>query len=431
MAPAVASCGAGRRADVLERAELHAAIEAAIAAPPAGAPAPVGLLLVRTRRLREFEMLFGYAEAERLRDAMAMRLADALRPGDQVFRIGECDFAIVLPRLHDRQHAALAAAKVSRVLRAPFDVQQRPARASVTVGAATWPRDGTDPESLCRRADRACKAAARRRERHALFEGSDDPLVGHDAVHDAIANNQLQVYLQPIHALADGSLVGLESLARWRTPGGWIPPAVFVAIAEDTGLIEELTRWSIHTTLRHCAPVLRARPGLTCSINLSPRAVLEQDIVQQVQSSLQIWGVRPEALVVEVTETAFVGDAVHVARVLTDLHEMGVGVSIDDYGTGYSSLAYLRHFPVAELKVDRSFVAEMRGNPRSVQLVASMIELAHRLGAIAIAEGVEDEADLEILRGLGCDRYQGYLVARPAAAEEVLGALMDRAGVLA
>ncbi len=408
---------------MLERAELHAAVDAAIAAAPADAPAAVGVLVVRTQRLREFEMLFGYAEAERLREAMAVRLAGALRAGDRVFAIGECDFAIVLPRLHDRQLAALAAAKVARVLRAPFEVQERPARASVAVGAATWPRDGSDAEQLCRRADRACQAAAVRRERHALFDGSDGPLVGHDALHDAIVRNQLQVYLQPIHALGDGRVVGFESLARWHTAAGWVPPAAFVAIAEDTGLIEELTRWSIHTTLRHCAPALRARRDLTCSINLSPRAVLEQDIVAHVESSLQIWGVRPEALVVEVTETAFVDDAAHVAGVLTALHAMGVGVSIDDYGTGYSSLAYLRHFPVTELKVDRSFVADMRGNPRSVQLVASMVELAHRLGAIAIAEGVEDEEDLAILRALDCDRYQGYLAARPAPAEAVLQAL--------
>ena len=408
---------------MLNRSELHAAIRRS--ADDEGEASVGGLLFIRTQRLREFEMLFGYAAGERLRQAMLDRLQRALRSVDMIVAIGECDYAAVLPRLHDRQHAALAASKVARLLKEPFEVLGRPARASIVVGAASWPRDGDDPETLCRHADEACTTALHLRERYALYEGERYEPIAHDALHDAILRNQLEVYLQPIHEVASDRLAGFESLARWRTQDGMVPPSTFVAVAEQTGLIDELTRWSINTTLRHCTDLLRARPELKCSINLSPRAVLDHGIVEQIASSLKIWDVAPECLIVEITETAFIEDAEQIAEVLGELHAMGVGIAIDDYGTGYSSLTYLKQFPVTGVKIDRSFVADMVDNTRSAQLVAAMIELAHRLGAISVAEGVEDPDALEMLRELGCDQYQGYLKAMPEAAESVIARLVE------
>lgn len=390
-----------------------------------------GVLIVRAQRLREFEAMFGYEGAERLGQAMHDRLRHALRSVDGVVAIGECDFAVVLPRLHDRQHAALAASKVARVMREPFEVLGRPARADIAVGAATWPQDGDAPEMLCRHADEACRDALRLRERYALYSGRRRQPIGHDALHEAILRNQLQVWLQPIHAVGDDRLMGFESLARWQGDDGWIPPDVFIPVAEQTGLIDELTRWSINTTLRHCAPALSAHPGLTCSINLSPRAILEHGIVEQFAASLKIWGVSPQALIVEVTETAFIDDAEHLSEVLGELHGMGVGIAIDDYGTGFSSLGYLRQFPMTELKVDRSFVLDIAANARSEQLVAAMIDLAHRLDAVVVAEGVETPDALAVLQRLGCDFYQGYLKARPAPAEDVIAGLLASSSSLA
>jgi predicted signal transduction protein with EAL and GGDEF domain len=407
---------------VQNRSELYAAIERAQQGTDAE-ELQGGVLVVRAQRLRDFESMFGYAGAERLGQAMQDRLQHALRSVDSVVQIGECDFAAVLPRLHDRQHAALAASKVARVMREPFEVLGRPARAGIAVGAATWPQDGDTPEMLCRRADEACRDASRIRERHALYSGRQRQAIGHDALHEAILRNQLQVWLQPIHAVGDDRLMGFESLARWHGDDGWIPPDVFIPVAEQTGLIDELTRWSINTTLRHCTVVLAEHPGLTCSINLSPRAILEHGIVEQIAASLKIWGVAPEALVLEVTETAFIDDAEHISEVLGELHGMGVGIAIDDYGTGFSSLGYLRQFPMTELKVDRSFVRDVAENARSEQLVAAMIDLAHRLDAVVVAEGVETPAALAALRRLGCDFYQGYLKARPAPADEVIAGI--------
>lgn len=412
---------------MLNRVELYERMESARV--EGGDASLGGVLVLRIQRLREFEAVFGYAGAERLCQAIQDRLRPALRSVDHVVAIGGCDFAVVLPRLHDRQHAVLAANKIARVMNEPFEIMGRPARAMITVGAATWPHDGTDVEVLCRRADEACQHATRQRGRYALFSGGDRLEVAQDALHEALLRNQLQVYLQPIHALDGDRLVGFESLARWHDGMDWIPPDRFIPVAEQTGLIEELTQWSINTTLRHCAPVLAGHPGLRCSINLSPRAILEHGIVDQIAASLKIWGVRPEALTLEVTETAFIEDADHISDVLGELHGMGVGIAIDDYGTGFSSLGYLRQFPMSELKIDRSFMSDISHNSRSEQLVAAIIDLAHRLEAKVVAEGVEDADALVVLRRLGCDFYQGYFKARPAPAGEVLARVGEQATI--
>ncbi|GAA4869241.1 bifunctional diguanylate cyclase/phosphodiesterase [Luteimonas vadosa] len=410
---------------MLNRVDLYERMERARAG---GGEASVGgVLVLRMQRLREFEAIFGYAGTERLSQAIDDRLRRALRSVDQMVRIGDCDFVAILPQLHDRQHALLAANKVARVMSEPFEIMGRPARAMVAVGAATWPHDGTDPDTLCLRADEACLHAARQRGRHALYSGSQRCEISHDTLHEAILRNQLQVYLQPIHALHDDALVGFESLARWHDGMDWIPPDLFIPVAEQTGLIDELTQWSINTTLRHCAPVLAANPGLTCSINLSPRAIFEHGIVDQIESSLKIWNVKPSALTVEITETAFIEDADFLSDVLGELHALGVGIAIDDYGTGFSSLGYLRQFPMTELKIDRSFVLDITQNTRSEQLVAAMIDLAHRLDATVVAEGVEDADSLAVLRRLGCDWYQGYYKARPAPADDVLAGIGEQA----
>jgi EAL domain-containing protein (putative c-di-GMP-specific phosphodiesterase class I) len=311
----------------------------------------------------------------------------------------------------------------------PFEIMGRPARAIIAVGAATWPNDGMDPETLCLRADEACLHAIRQRGRYAIYSGSQRSEIAHDTLHEAILRNQLQVYLQPIHGVDDDRLVGFESLARWHDGMDWIPPDLFIPVAEQTGLIDELTQWSINTTLRHCAPVLAANPRLTCSINLSPRAIFEQGIVDQISASLKIWNVKPRALTVEITEMAFIEDADFLSDVLGELNAMGVGIAIDDYGTGFSSLGYLRQFPMTELKIDRSFVLDVAQNTRSEQLVAAMIDLAHRLEATVVAEGVEDAEALAVLRRLGCDWYQGYYKAWPAPADEVLARIGEHAAV--
>jgi len=400
---------------MLNREALFAAVAASLAEEGC-----TGVLFVRAQRLRDLELTFGYEAGERLADAMERRLLEALRPVDRAFRVGGCDFAVVLPRLRQRQHAALAAGKIARSLREPHVIDACALHANIAVGVATSPEDGDDASTLCRRADAAVTTAVHMRERHAFNPSEPHRPVAYADLHEAIAGNRLETWLQPICAVDDGRLLGVESLTRWRHRNAWVPPAQFVAAAEKTGLIEALTHWSIHGTLRQCAPTLRLNRGLACSVNLSPRAVLDYGIVEQVDAALRLWDVPPNALKLEITETAFIDDVAVLSDALNELRAMGVGISIDDYGTGYSSLAYLRDFPVDEIKIDRSFVADMVVNPRSARIAATVVDLAHGLGMHTVAEGVENEEVLSMLKNMGCDRYQGYLHGRPRPASEVL-----------
>jgi predicted signal transduction protein with EAL and GGDEF domain len=384
-----------------------------------------GLLVVRPLRLRELELLFGHAIVESMADAVEERLHGLLRPDDELVRIGECDFGVMLPRLRERNHAALAASKIARGLHGMVEVGGRPIRADFAVGVATWPADADSFETLCLHADQACVAASSNRERFALFSGTGrSRLVEYGELHAAIDGNQLRLFLQPIHDIASGGLVGFEALSRWDNPRlGPVSPAKFVGLAEQTGLIGELTRWTFNAALRHCAEWLPTHPEITCSVNVSPLAFVDQPLVDQIISALEVWQVPAHLLTVEVTENALAADTSAIADALRTLYEMNVGVAIDDFGTGYSSFSYLKRFPVTELKIDIDFVADIARDERSAWLSASMVELAHALGAVAVAEGVEDVATLQCLRELGCDQAQGYLFGRPVPAEDAVAAL--------
>ena len=240
----------------------------------------------------------------------------------------------------------------------------------------------------------------------------------------AIAENRLEIFLQPILDLREDVIIGAEALTRWPEPGrGLIPPDVFVPLAEETGLISGLTRWCIHAALRHAAQAQRAVPGFDIAINLSPRVFGERDLVGHIESALSVWDVAPSAVTLEVTESALMDDPGIGLRLLQRLRDLGLRISIDDFGAGYSSFAYLRNFPATQLKIDRSFVSDMRSDPRSVKLVRSIIDLGHHLGLEVVAEGVEDATTLALLRGLDCDRAQGWHIRKPAPAADLIASL--------
>jgi len=404
---------------MLNRVHLFQTIErVALSGQPAGA-----LLMVRMQRLREFEAVFGYEAGKALVDAFEVRLRECLRAVDEAVQIGECDFAVVLPGLRDLNHAMLAASKVARAFMHPLEAQGRSARAIVSVGLC-MASAGQCPDQLCRQADVACQEAARLPERAAAYRGQAQPQVVYDDLYQAITTNRLQVYLQPIFGMDSGTLCGYESLARWQDPVlGFVSPELFIGAAEKTGLIEELTRWSVNATLRHCAPAFRDTPTLQCGINISPIALMAEGFVDQIAAALRIWNVRPEQVVLELTETVFVDSPQLIGKRLTELRESGLRIAVDDFGTGYSSLSYFRHFHVDELKLDVSFVRDMEHNPRTCKLVESMIRMAHSLEAVTVAEGIENTVLWNRLRDMGCDLGQGYYPGKPAPAAQALAEL--------
>jgi len=384
----------------------------------------LGVMVVRDQRGRETELALGYAVAEALGEAMEAILVATLRAQDQVLRIGEHAFLVLLPGLRGRQHAALAAAKLVRTLGEPLTLDGWQVQPSVTVGLAMCPSDGSDPEALCHRADQACEAARSDLEGFAFWRRPvHADAFAQQELRDALAQNLLELHLQPVLDLRAGRVVGYEALARWNHPRvGAVSPLVFVAEAERTGLIGELTRWSLTVSLRHLAQLRRDGHEVRINVNLSVVALQMPGFALQVLDLLRFWEVPPHALTLEVTESALMRDVVRAQAVLAQLRDAGIAISIDDFGTGYSSMAYLQRLPADELKIDRSFVADIAGSERARHLVRSMVDLGHHLGLEVVAEGVEDAATLALLRELGCDRAQGYGIGRPMPATDVVAA---------
>lgn len=385
----------------------------------------LGVLMLGVQGLRQFNIQHGYESGERLVAKVRALVTAALRPGDVVAQVGPGDFIVLLPGIRDGNHALLAASRVLRQFEQTLDVNGQPVLASVAIGAALCPDHGDTPDALCRQAEAALVDARTSADRMAispapLLSGAIEPA----ELREAIASGQLEMQLQPIWDLKAGRICGAESLARWQHPlRGPISPSVFVAMAESSGMIAEFTRWSINASLQHAVEARRRGLDLPVSINLSAAAIAERGMVEHLVGALGLWGVPPEAVVIEVTETSIIADFEKGADILGRLNGEGVLISIDDFGVGNASFAYLRQFPATELKIDRSFVTGMLGNVRSMQLVKAMIDFAHHIGLRVVAEGVEDRPTLQRLAELECDHAQGWVVGHPKPAAEFFDAL--------
>ena len=316
-----------------------------------------------------------------------------------------------------------------RVLHAPLEAAGQQVLPLVSVGIATAPDDATESELLCRRADQACEDAHFISERTAFYSAPEHASAfAHGDLRDALAGNQLELFLQPIADLRSGRIDRCEALSRW-THGtlGPIPPDAFVRMAEQTGLIGELTRWSLNVALRHIAEAIASgapqRQVPSVAVNIAVDSLLQPGFLEQMRDLLRFWNVPPAQLVLEITESGLMTDPAYCERILRELRGEGIGIAIDDFGTGYSSMAYLRQLPANELKIDRSFVMDMRDDARAQKLVASMIDVSHHLGMTTVAEGVEDAETLSLLQSLGCDFAQGYHIGRPAPAALVMATL--------
>lgn len=396
----------------------------------AGEQGLLGVMLVRVQRMQEFRLVHGYIASDAIGGAAHARIAALLRPEDELMQVAENEFIALLPRLRDPHHATLAGSRVVRAFEDPLVVSGHSVLAPVAVGLSLHPGHGDDADLLLRRAEFALRDAKKSSLRCAVFApGTERISVPYEWLHEALRTNQLEAHFEPMLDLRTGRICGYESLARWHDPGiGVVRPDVFIRLAEDTGLIAELTRWSLNATLRFAAQASPTR-GLDFSINISPRVFGQRDIVAQVTGALGVWNVSPKQVTLEVTESALMEDPATSLRLLHRLRETGLGISIDDFGAGYSSLAYLKQFPATQLKIDRGFIVDMRQDPRSARVVRAIIDLGHQLDLGVVAEGVEDAETLEILRVLGCDRAQGYFIGRSEPAGDVVDRLREPAAL--
>ncbi len=296
---------------------------------------------------------------------------------------------------------------------------------AASIGIALCPEHGRDATTLLRRADVAMYAAKRGGTGHAVYAPEQDAALPDRLslladLRQALAEGVLALHYQPQLDLRTGRVVGVEALARWPHPArGFVPPDQFIPLAEGMGLIGPLTNWVLETAIAQCRAWREAGRAVTVAVNISAATLHDPRLPETIERLLHTHGVAGRDLRLEVTESAFMADPARAGVVLARLAAIGLGLSVDDYGTGYSSLAYLKRLPIDELKIDRAFVRDMRRDEADRAIVASTVGLGHTLGLRVVAEGVEDQATQEALAALGCDALQGYHLSCPLPAAKL------------
>ncbi len=386
----------------------------------------------------------GHSLGDHLLVAIAERLQTALRPVDTTARLGGDEFVVLCEEVASPEDAVAIAERLDESLQAPFMLGETEAYVGVSIGIAYTepPLEGsplgdhaTRPGTLIRDADAAMYEAKRRgRGRWVVFDqamrtSALERLDTENALRRALERRELRVHYQPIVTLSDGKLCGVEALLRWQHPErGLLPPSEFIRLAEDTGLIVPIGTWVMQHACRQVQLWQRSMPELgqlVLSVNLSGRQLGNSELIEQLKSILDDTDLDPGQLELEITESVLMDDVELSQQTLQRLRRLGVRLVVDDFGTGYSSLSYLRRFPVDLIKVDRSFVRGLGTDGRDSAIVAAVVGLAHTLGLSAVGEGVETAAQLDALREMGCDRAQGFHIARPAPATAI-GDLLSR-----
>jgi diguanylate cyclase (GGDEF)-like protein len=385
-------------------------------------------------RFKEINDTLGHAVGDAVLKETAARLTRCLRATDTVARLGGDEFTILLEDVRDVDEITQIAGKVLRAISERAEIAGHELHLSTSIGVTVYPLDDHDADTLLRNADLAMYQAKQEgrnqiqlyaQEMSRRTEKRVD-LLGR--LRGALARNELTLHYQPQVDVRSGAMVGCEALLRWTDRElGPVPPGQFIPIAEDTGLIVPIGEWVLAEACRQGKRWLDAGRGrLGMAVNLSPRQFRQKNLVQRVAAILEETGFPPTSLELEITESSVMHRAEEAAIGLRELHALGVQISLDDFGTGYSSLAYLHRFPVTTLKVDQSFVRDIKSDRDDAAIVSTVITLARQLGLKALAEGVETKAQLAFLRARGCDYYQGYLFCRPAPAAEI-EALLARA----
>jgi len=383
----------------------------------------VAIMFVDLDRFKTVNDSLGHTAGDQLLQGVARRLKAAVRESDTLARAGEDEFMVLCEGIGSGEDAERVAAKLLEGIREPFLLGGREFIVTASIGISVYPDDGGDPDTLVKNADASMAKAKERGDCWALYEASMNARALEDfglenSLRKAVSLDQFVIHYQPIVDVASGRVEGCEALLRWQHPDrGLLAPGEFIGLAEVTGVITQISPW-ILTTACQRASRWRASDGrpLSVAVNLSARQFAEPDLLQQVTDALKQSRLEPSCLELEITESLAMDDAEATIQTLNQLKALGVRISIDDFGTGYSSLSYLRRFPIDTLKIDKSFV-DCISDPDEAAIVASVIAMARALRLVVVAEGIERDDELRILRGQGCDRAQGYLFSRPITGE--------------
>jgi diguanylate cyclase (GGDEF)-like protein len=396
------------------------------------------ILMMDLDRFKYVNDTLGHGVGDHVLREVSLRLERTVPGAECVARLGGDEFAILIRRgsRADTENCTDAARNIIAALEAPILYEDQLLDVGTSIGIAHFPEHGRDAQTLVRNADIAMYAAKRNKTGYAIYDPHYDTsqqehlsLLGE--LRRAVERDELRLYYQPKVSLTSANISAVEALIRWEHPTrGLVPPAMFVPFAEHTGYIKLLTRWVIREAVRQCGAWLREGLRLQVAVNISARDLMNRELPAEVATLLAEHGVPPALLCLEITESGFMEDPVHAQKVLDRLAELGVRLSIDDYGTGHSSLSYIMRLPVHELKIDRSFISRMGVNDELSTIVRSTIDLGHNLGLKVVAEGVEDLSVWNMLRTLGCDDAQGFYMSRPLSADALAAWIRENDGNL-
>ena len=382
----------------------------------------IALLVMDMNGFKEVNDTFGHDIGDLLLQQVALRLESLLRGADTIARLGGDEFAILPAGETGSEGGAMNAKKILAALERPFAIGNRSIQTSASIGIAVYPDHGQDTLTLLRHADVAMYIAKRARRGYALYAPRQDD---HDAarlqltgeLRHAIGHDELVLHFQPKIDLRTRGTIGVEALVRWRHPQrGLMPPDQFIPAPEETELIRPLTHWVLNRALRQCRLWLESGLDVGVAVNLSSRNLLDADLPATTKELLDTWRVDPGKLNVDLTESSILAPA--AIETLKHLGTIGIGLALDHFGTGFSSLAHLKRLPFREIKIDRSFIAGMSGGEGS-SIVRPMIDLGHSMGLKVVAAGVEDQGTLDGLLALGCDSAQGFYLCAPLTAADL------------
>jgi diguanylate cyclase (GGDEF)-like protein len=386
---------------------------------------PLALLLMDLNRFKEVNDTFGHHYGDLLLRQIGPRLGSCLRESDTVARIGGDEFAILL---HDTQleGATLTAKKVLKKLEASFRLEEETVEIGASIGIAFYPDHGKEAETLFQKADMAMYVTKQAGGGYAAYHPEHEEkrpyrLMLTGKLRRAIDYGGLVLYYQPQLNLKTNRVIGVEALARWPHPHlGLIPPDQFIPLAEQTGLIKPFTQWVLKAVSCQFKQWEQAGLRIHVSVNLSAKNLQETKLPDQVAEMIETGRLEPSLLEFEITESMIMADPPRALEVLTRLNALGISLSIDDFGAGYSSLGYLKKLPVQKIKIDKSFMMDRLQDENDIIIVKSIINMGHNLGLEVIAEGVEDQETQDHLKALGCDAVQGYYICDPLPSLELI-----------
>ena len=396
----------------------------------------LGLMFIDLDGFKLINDTLGHDKGDDLLREAAVRISACTRDGDTVARLGGDEFTVIMPNLHDAKDTPLVAQRILDALAKSFDLGGTESFISGSIGITIFPDDAEAANDLLKNADAAMYRAKDLGKANYQFFTADlnaqvaDRLQLKNGLLKALERNEFQLFYQPKVTLSTGKIDSVEALMRWDNPDlGMVSPVRFIPVLEETGMVVEVGKWAIREACQqHCKWIDEGLSPIRIAVNLSARQLREMSFVSVLQNLLDETGVGPDGIEIEITESMIMSDKDTAITALTELHELGIRVAMDDFGTGYSSLSYLRQFPIDTIKIDGSFVADISTSSEDAEIVRTIISMGQTLNKSIVAEGVETEEQLELLRSYKCDQIQGYLFSRPVPGDELTELIRETNG---